>query len=91
MGITNSALEAIALAAKGDKAAAVAAVRKVRDHALALRETARDALTEATKKCREKETEVAQLRLQVGNCFCDVEYLCLGTFFGVVFVLSWMW
>ena len=65
MGITNASLEAIVLAAKGDVAAAVAAVRKVRDDALALRETARDALTEANRKCRAKEAEVAALRIQV--------------------------
>lgn len=65
MGIANAALEAIAHSTKGDKAAAVAAVRKVRDHALALRETARDALTAATSKRVEKEAEVAQLRKQV--------------------------
>lgn len=65
MGITNSSLEAIVHATKGDKAASVAAVRKVRDHALVLRETARDALTEASSKCRAKESEVAKLRSQV--------------------------
>lgn len=65
MGITNASLEAIVLAAKGDVAAAVAVVRKVRDDSLALRETARDALTEAIRKCRAKEAEVAALREQV--------------------------
>lgn len=46
---------------------------KVRDHALALRETARDSLMVATNKCREKEAEIGKLRSQV--CAAFVRYV----------------
>jgi hypothetical protein len=68
MGITNSSLEAIALAASGDKPAAVAAVRRLREHALALRETAKESLAEASAARQAKEAEVAALRSQVLAC-----------------------
>lgn len=72
MGITNSTLQAIAHAAVGDMHAAVAAVRKVRDHASALRETATDRHSEVVQKRKEKEKEVLQAREQV----CAISLRC---------------